>query len=63
MTAEFGFVGDKPPYLFKKKNRKGGCLSETHHMIDLPFPGRRQALLAVRENNHNVVVSLANQPA
>lgn len=32
-------------------------------MINLPFPGRRQALLAVRENNHNVVVSLTNQPA
>lgn len=36
---------------------------ETHRMIDLPFAGCRQALLAVRENNHNTVVSLANQPA
>lgn len=38
-------------------------LFETHHMIDLPFPGHRQALLAVRENNHNAAVSLANQTA
>lgn len=36
---------------------------ETHHMIDLRYSGCRQALLAVRENNHNALVSLANQPA
>lgn len=62
MTIEnlFFFKRFKPHRVCKNNRR---CLCESHHMTDLPFPGRRQALLAVRENNHNVVVSLANQPA